>query len=236
MKKILVDRRKHQRVKVKAGAIVAFKKTRFLNLFKPRFIPMGPIIDISRGGLAVQYIENVKKINASKALSILSTDGQVIFEDLPYTTILDEKIAVLPDSKVIRKWAIQFNELADDQIIQLEKFINNLDTGVMFFKDVKDYADNAPMTDETDGKNKFEIQTDIINHFKEINAKAGQQLTPGWLTDTYIPSLSEAEKSLIERAIKELVNQGVIEGVNEPEPNYRLTRKGENVIYSPSAG
>ncbi len=231
MEKTTEDRRKHQRVKVRAGAIVGFKKARFLKFLKPRFIPLGPVIDISLGGLAVQYIESSKKIKTAKVFSILTTDGQVIFEDLAFRTILDEEVTVLPDSMVIRKWAIQFDELTDFQIIHLEQFISHLDTSVMLYKDIKDYADNAPVAEEMDGKNKFDIQSDILSHFKETNARAGQPLTPGWLTDTYTPSLSPAEKSLVESAIHELVIQGVIEHIKEPVPNYQLTRKGENVIY-----
>ncbi len=231
MKLSKVNRRKHQRVKVKAGAIVAFKKPRFFNFIKPRLIRMGPIIDISRGGLAVQYIENSNRLKNFKKLSILSTDGEVMFEDMPFKTILDEKITELPDSKVIRKRAIQFNELKGSQIVQLENFIRNLDIGVMFFRDIKDYTENSPITKEIEGKTKFDIQSDILKQFKTIKAKAGYVLTPGWLLKKYTPSLTAIEKKLLEGAIDELTIQGLIEYIKDPEPNYRLTQKGEAIIY-----
>ncbi len=231
MKLSKVNRRKHQRVKVKAGAIVAFKKYRLFNLIKPRFIRMGPIIDISRGGLAVQYIENSNRLKKFKKLSILANDGEVMFEDMPFEIILDEKIAVLPDMKVIRKRAIQFNELKGSQIVQLEKFIRDLDIGVMFFKDIRDYTENSPITKEIEGKTKFDIQSDMLKQFKTIKAKAGYVLTPGWFRKTYTPSLTSVEKKLIKGAIDELIIQGIIEYIKEPEPNYKLTQKGEIIIY-----
>ena len=121
----LIDLRKHKRFKVKDGAFVDFNKPRFFKLGKPRLIKFGAIINISEGGLAVQYIDERMWSNSFKefSISVLYEDFRV--EKIPFKTISDFKIAVLNYSMKIRKRCIQFGKLTLAQKLKLDHFIQN---------------------------------------------------------------------------------------------------------------
>ena len=122
-KKLTVKRRKWKRFKVKGGATVLLHKPRIIEFGKPSFIQLGPVIDISMGGLSVQYIENKDRTVKCEKLSISLPSNRVKVDKLPYKVVSDVKIAYLPDSRRIRNRCVQFEDLTSYNKFQLESFI-----------------------------------------------------------------------------------------------------------------
>jgi hypothetical protein len=222
MKK-LFERREHKRLMVKCGAIVVLNKPKLLKFTKPRQIKLGPIIDISKGGLAVQYIDNKKRLNDCVDLNITlitSTSASDVFEEtlvqnIPFKVVSDVEVAKLANSIDVRRRSIQFGDLTGVQKAHLAQFIHSLET---------EFSPTA----NTENKDKQTIQLDIMNKFKAIGAKAGSILPPLWVQNAYEPSLNLDEKDLFYETMNEMISEGIIEYVQNPVPNCRLTKKGES--------
>lgn len=119
--KDLVERRKHKRFQVEDGAFA---------LFRPHWhhsTISGRIIDISRDGLAFLYITSKDGSNGSFELSILFAYHSFYCDNVPVKTISDFEVAdETPVSSITtRRRGVQFGELTQDQISQLEYFIQN---------------------------------------------------------------------------------------------------------------
>jgi hypothetical protein len=81
-------------------------------------------------------------------------------------------------------------------------------------------------------KEKKGIKRDILDKFKTLSAEKNDMLPPHWLELVYLKRLTAEEKKLFKKAIQELVSVGIVENVEGPSLNLRLTQKGENLIYS----
>ena len=119
----ITRRRKWKRYKTKGGAIVLLQKPRLIEIGKPKLIELGPIIDISMGGLAVQYIENKSRKQETDTISIAIPALKVSLDDLECKVISEKVIAALPDGKQIYHRCVQFINLTSIQSLQLESFI-----------------------------------------------------------------------------------------------------------------
>jgi hypothetical protein len=91
---------------------------------------VGPVIDISRGGLSFRYVDGKETTNESY-LHIFLTEANFYLEKLPIKTILDFKI---PDksassSNTMRRCGLQFEDLTHDQASQLKFFVENYSMG-----------------------------------------------------------------------------------------------------------
>ncbi len=234
------ERRKHKRVNVSAGAFVGYKKTRLFNILEPDIIKLGPIIDISRGGLALEYIESKTRTKKFSEIVILTENDKIEFEDLPFITVSDNVIAELPGDKKIRKKCVQFGELSGYKIALLERFIKTIDLGLPqhvieeYKTEKKAPKKRIKATSEKKEKGKFDIQSDILKKFRTSNLKAGFIISPiEWLDDVYIASLTSHEKEIFDVAVHELVLQGLLEysRTENDKLNFRLTDKGEELIY-----
>ena len=124
-KKSLASRRKWKRFRVKGGALVMFHGTRLIKLGKSRLIKLGPVIDISMGGLAVQYIETSERLRDYSEISIIIPPNDIKLEEIPVKIVTDIEIAELPDSRKIRNRCFHFGKLTPYQVFQLESFIKN---------------------------------------------------------------------------------------------------------------
>lgn len=115
-KKEFIERRKHKRFKVKGGAF-AVSTTDCKNL--------GQIKDISKGGLAFQFIENGEQAKGSIEIEIFSTVGDFYLKKLPAKTVLDFEVdnTVSSHSMPMRQWSIQFGELNYFQKLLLDFFL-----------------------------------------------------------------------------------------------------------------
>lgn len=81
-------------------------------------------------------------------------------------------------------------------------------------------------------KDKKTIKREILDKFREIDAEDNDQLPPHWLEREYLNELKTGEKKMFKRAMQELVTAGIVESVEGPGLNLRLTRKGANLIYA----
>lgn len=118
-------RRRWKRFKNRGGAIVMLHKPRLIDIGKPRLVELGPVIDISLGGLAVQYIESKKRIIDADVLSVTIPGVGIKLEKIPFEVISDTIKAELPDSRKIRMRCVKFAKLSPYQTFQLESFIQN---------------------------------------------------------------------------------------------------------------
>ena len=81
-------------------------------------------------------------------------------------------------------------------------------------------------------KDKKTIKREILDKFRSSKAKNQETLPQHWLEQGYLKKLSADEKKLSKRAIQELISVGIVENVEGPSLNLRLTEKGQNLIYS----
>jgi hypothetical protein len=81
-------------------------------------------------------------------------------------------------------------------------------------------------------KDKKAIKRDILDKFKALNAEKNDLLPPHWIEMIYLKRLNAEEKKLFKKAIQELISVGLVENVEGPSLNLRLTQKGENLIYA----
>jgi hypothetical protein len=116
-------RRKWKRYKIRGGALVMLSKPSVIKLGKPRLVKFGPILDISMGGLSVQYIDSRQRAVQTAALAIMSPVEGVKVQELPFTVIRDVQMAALPDERIIRVRNVEFGTLKSFQMYQLESFI-----------------------------------------------------------------------------------------------------------------
>jgi len=124
-------RRKWKRFRAKGGAIVLIKKTRIIEVGKPAFVELGPLIDISMGGLSAQYIENKQRTIESDTLAISIPAESVQVEPMPFEIIKDVEVTKMPDGKSIRTRCVQFGKLTDYQSFQLKSFIKQHTTAII---------------------------------------------------------------------------------------------------------
>jgi hypothetical protein len=122
-KKVLIERRKYRRFKVKHPAFVVF------NTQPTR---LGEILDISMNGVSFRYmVDSEDVVNQSRELDILYGDDDFYLDKLPFSTVSDRlSDNGLPFSTMImRRRGVQFGEFDDHQRGQLEYFIENNTSG-----------------------------------------------------------------------------------------------------------
>jgi hypothetical protein len=81
-------------------------------------------------------------------------------------------------------------------------------------------------------KDKKTIKREILDKFRSMNTENQETLPLHWLELVYMKKLNTDEKKLSKRAIQELISVGIVENVEGPSLNLRLTEKGQNLIYS----
>jgi hypothetical protein len=81
-------------------------------------------------------------------------------------------------------------------------------------------------------KDKKTIKRDLLDKFRALNAETDDALPPHWLEMVYLKKLNMEEKKLFKKAVQELISMEIVENVEGPSLNLRLTQKGENLIYS----
>ena len=115
-KEELIERRKHKRFKVKGGAFA---------VSTPDYKNLGQIKDISKGGLAFQFIENSEQTKGSIEIEIFSTVGDFYLKKLPVRTVLDFEVdnTVSSNSMPMRQWSMQFGKLNHLQKLLLDFFL-----------------------------------------------------------------------------------------------------------------
>ena len=79
-------------------------------------------------------------------------------------------------------------------------------------------------------KDKKAIKRDILDKFRTLGSEQ-DLLPPQWLENDYFESLDSQEKKLFKKAVQELVSSGLVEQVQGPVENLRLTQKGADLIH-----
>ncbi len=112
----LVERRRGTRFRVENGCFAA--------LF-PRFAVVGQIMNVSRGGLAFDYLASEARTNGPSQLQILLTDHSFCLKTVPFRTVSDFAIPreFSFGSITLRRCGVQFGELTRSQRLDLEYFI-----------------------------------------------------------------------------------------------------------------
>lgn len=133
IKKIpIVRRRKWKRFKVRTGALVKLHKQRLFEIGPPKLIDFGPIIDISMGGLSVQYVESDKRngFDSERLTVILPAEG-IKLDGMNFRIVSDFIVAKLPGGKKVRNRCVEFVNVDAHQHIQLESFIKHYAMGTL---------------------------------------------------------------------------------------------------------
>jgi c-di-GMP-binding flagellar brake protein YcgR len=115
----IVDQRKHMRFRVQEGAFAVLMN---------HVTTVGPIKDISRGGLAFTFISEDKLPQGSFMVDLLfGGDEDFYLKDIPSKIITDFEAIDRPafSSIPLRRCSVQFEEINPLQISQLESFIRN---------------------------------------------------------------------------------------------------------------
>ncbi len=93
-----VERRKHDRVKIKEDAFVELYKPRLIKLGKPRVAKYASIVDISLGGLAFQYTDRNMWTADFNALSTAKTAEKIKIDRVPFIAVSDFLTSRISDS------------------------------------------------------------------------------------------------------------------------------------------
>ena len=113
-----LERRKDRRFKLKdpAFAIMYYSPTR-----------IGQITDISRSGLTVRYVKNGEDSNELNGLDICKSDFRFYIDNIKAKAISDLEIIdkTFIGSEEKRRCGIKFEGLSNNQLSQLENFIQN---------------------------------------------------------------------------------------------------------------
>ena len=115
--------RKHDRYQLSGSAMVMLPIPRFKGLLKPKWIELGPIIDVSYGGLAFQYVEKEDQETELNELTIHVPPDQKVLEKIPVETVSDVEVSNIPAMGKIRRRGVKFGELTQKQKISLVKFL-----------------------------------------------------------------------------------------------------------------
>lgn len=136
----MINRRKHKRYRAKSGTFALLRSTSIeLNkisdmsmgeigfaVIKSRPIKMGQIINISKDGLAFDYIERQTKNIELFKLDILFAEDAFYLGKVLFRPIFDYAIAseIPLNTFTIRRCGVQFGELTAQQESKLEFFVN----------------------------------------------------------------------------------------------------------------
>lgn len=120
------ERRRFTRYTIQSGVVVFFiKKSRF-PFIKPKYIRLGPVLDISRTGLLFEYTETSENLDNFSELALFTSSGRVIVDNIPFTSVYDCKMEYLSNGDVLRKRAVMFNDLSPIQNSWVVCIIDNL--------------------------------------------------------------------------------------------------------------
>ena len=115
------ERRKYKRFKLKgpAFAIISYSPIR-----------TGQIIDIGKGGLALQYEKNFEGANLITDIEIFKSDLSFYIDNIKAKTvsdieIIDPSFSQTKETTKMRRCGIKFRDLSSHQISQLVNFIQH---------------------------------------------------------------------------------------------------------------
>ena len=97
-------------------------------ILRPHFTKLGKVKDISRGGLAFEYILNGTQYTGSSGIDIFSGD-RFYLPRIPSKIVYDMEI--VGQYQDVERWrcGLQFGDLTEDQAAKLDLFLQNHTTG-----------------------------------------------------------------------------------------------------------
>jgi hypothetical protein len=97
-------------------------------VLRPEFTQLGPILDISQGGLAFSYNLTGKPVNGSFELDIFLIGHGVLVERVPFRIVSDRKLIVKSQHNCLprRRCGVRFGKLTHSQSQQMEQFMQHL--------------------------------------------------------------------------------------------------------------
>ena len=119
------EQRKRVRSKLKQSVHVFLNRAGRFKITRPQTIKFGVILDISLGGLRAQYISADMFPYHHETLTILTDDGIVKIENIPFKVITDFKFTRLPDNTWLRRCGIKFGVLSEKHKQYLNQLIQN---------------------------------------------------------------------------------------------------------------
>lgn len=77
---------------------------------------------------------------------------------------------------------------------------------------------------------KLAIKDEFLGRFRMAKAKEGDALSPKWLYEDFLPSLSREEEAALEETVAEMLHEGIIVGSGGAKPTYTITQKGVELL------
>jgi hypothetical protein len=115
------DRRKNKRYRVGKGVLVA-PDASVRRLWQ--------VLDVGKGGLAFRYVSDDGELKTSSELDIVTGDTRFLLEQIPFESISDGELSDDPvSSRTVRRRGVQFGDLDDTQVKQLEYLIRSHTVG-----------------------------------------------------------------------------------------------------------
>jgi hypothetical protein len=96
------------------------------SLFKPgrnALVQFGPVLDISKKGMAILYTGHRMRPGRSARLSLKLPGGAVNIQDVKFKTVSDKKVHDLPNSLAMRRLGVRFKKLTGAQVGDLHTFL-----------------------------------------------------------------------------------------------------------------
>ena len=120
-----VEKRRRERAPVKQGSVAEFKRPRLFNIGKARIAGRARIVEISSGGLTIQYAGYRMWPLDFRRLTIVVDEDQLVIEDLPITVVTDYKVDHTPDGVPVRRCGLKFDTLSKAAIAGITHFIKH---------------------------------------------------------------------------------------------------------------
>ena len=117
-RKEMIETRSLKRLNVQKGTIAALHDQKY---------KLGPVIDITRMGLAFRYVNKEEEMKSSPVLSLFLTAKAFRLRKVPFRIIYDieDKFRKPVDSLTVRRCGGQFGKLTKYQEFALKLFIKN---------------------------------------------------------------------------------------------------------------
>lgn len=120
-----VEKRRRDRAPVKHGSVAEFKRPRLFNIGKARVAGRARILEISPGGLTIQYAgHRMWPLDFSK-LTIAVHQDRLIIEDLPVKVVTDYQIDQTQEGVPVRRCGLKFDALSKAAIAGITHFIQH---------------------------------------------------------------------------------------------------------------
>lgn len=119
--KVSTEKRKHKRLKAKEGAFAVVTSD---------YNKIGQIRNISKGGLAFQYIDNGEPLRGSIEIEIFSAAKNFYLRKLAAKVIMDSEVdSPVPFSSLpLKELVVQFEKMKPNQMLMLDYFLQKYTT------------------------------------------------------------------------------------------------------------